>query len=261
MMAEEFENRGGAGYRNTMAALKKAERAEPAYSGSYDREIKNIYDKIVNREGFKYEYSSDPVYGAYRDSYKKQGQLAMRDSMGTAANLTGGYGSSYAQSVGQQQYGAYLEKLSALMPELYSAAYDRYKAEGDRLNAQLSAASSLANMEYGRYADTMDRQNQRENQAYQMQQDAYKKLADIISGTGYVPSDEELAAGGMSRSQADALGYEFMRVNGLLPPEIGGAGNVDYYSTQPKAPYDKSTDAPYENAQNREGYAREHQKK
>jgi hypothetical protein len=94
-----------------------------------------------------------------------------------------------------------------------------------------------------------------------MQQDAYKKLADIISGTGYVPSDEELAAGGMSRSQADALGYEFMRVNGLLPPEIGGAGNVDYYSTQPKAPYDKSTDAPYENAQYREGYAREHQKK
>ena len=103
MMAEELENRsGGAAYRNTMAALKEAEYAEPAYSGSYDREIKNIYDKIVNREGFKYEYSSDPVYGAYRDTYKKQGELAMRDSMGTAANLTGGYASSYAQSVGQQ---------------------------------------------------------------------------------------------------------------------------------------------------------------
>ena len=259
-MAEEFENRnGGTAYRNTMAALNQAERAEPAYSGSYDKEIKDIYEKIVNREGFKYEYSSDPVYGAYRDTYKKQGQLAMRDSMAAAANLTGGYASSYAQSVGQQQYGAYLEKLSALMPELYSAAYDRYKAEGDRLNSQFNAASSLADMEYSRYADHMDRQNQRENQAYQKQQDAYKKLADIIAGTGYVPSDEELEAGGMSRSQADALGYEFMRVNGLLPPEIGGAGNVNYYDLSPTAAYEGAEDAG--EAEVRTGYARTRYKK
>ena len=61
-----------------------------------------------------------------------EGSRAMRDTMGQAAALTGGYGSSYAQSAGQQQYALYLQKLGEAMPELYQAAYERYSAEGDR---------------------------------------------------------------------------------------------------------------------------------
>ena len=51
-----------------------------------------------------------------------------KSTMGQAAALTGGYGSSYSQAVGQEQYGAYLEKLGNVMPQLYSAAYSRYKS-------------------------------------------------------------------------------------------------------------------------------------
>ena len=211
--AEKAQSGAGqsAGYANTMSALRKAETALPGYSGSYDREIKSIYDKIVNRQGFKYEYSSDPVYGAYRDNYAKQGRLAMEHSMSAAADLTGGYGSSYAQSVGQEQYGAYLEKLNQIMPELYSAAYQRYMDEGDRLEARLGAASSLADMEYQRYADEQDWQKVDEKLEYQKQADAYENMYELIYNTGYEPSDAELAASGMSREQAAALKNEFTR--------------------------------------------------
>ena len=217
-----------AGYGNTMAALKTAETSMPGYSGSYDSEIKSIYDKIVNRQGFKYEYSADPVYHAYRDNYTRQGKLAMRDSMAQAADLTGGYGSSYAQSVGQQQYGSYLEKLNNLMPELYGAAYERYKAEGDRLNAQLSAAKGLAEMDYGRYADERNWQGEKEKFEYQKRSDAFNNLYELIFSTGYEPSDEELEKSGMSREQAQAISYEFMRKNGLLP--VVGSGGAYYGS-------------------------------
>ena len=41
----------------------------------------------------------------------KNGRLAMMDSMGRAAALTGGYGSSYAQSAGQQAYQKQMDSL------------------------------------------------------------------------------------------------------------------------------------------------------
>ena len=231
---------GGSAYSNTMAALKQAETNLPGYSGSYDSEIKSIYDKIVNRQGFKYEYSADPVYGAYKEQYTRQGRLAMRDSMAQAADLTGGYGSSYAQSVGQQQYGAYLEKLNQVMPELYSAAYERYKAEGERLNSQLGAASSLAEMEYGRYADERNCQSEDEKLEYQKKSEAFKNLYDIIFNTGYEPSEEELEHSGMSREQASALSYEFKRRNGLLPVEksASSGGGINYYNLSPTSIHD-----------------------
>lgn len=233
------------GYNDTMAALKRAETSLPGYSGSYDREIKSIYDKIVNRPEFKYEYSSDPVYGAYRETYESQGRRAMRDSIARSADLTGGYGNSYAQSVGQQQYGAYLEKLNELMPELYNAAYERYRAEGEGLNARLSAASGLAEMEYERYADEKDWQADADKLKYQQQADAYSNLYELVFNTGYEPSDEELKAAGMSREQAAALSYEFKRRYGLLPkpaaPSSGGGGSSWYSGSTSSAKSSKKT--------------------
>lgn len=228
-----------AGYTNTMTALKKAETSLPGFSGSYDSEIKSIYDKIVNRQGFKYEHSADPVYGAYRDNYVKQGKRAMMDSTAQAADLTGGYGSSYAQRVGQQQYGAYLERLNEIMPELYNSAYERYKAEGDRLNAQFNAAGGLADREYQRYADEQQRLSEKEKFEYQKQADAFANLYELIFSTGYEPSDAELAASGMSREQAAALSYEFKRVRGLLPTESSSQGShVNYYNLSPTSVHD-----------------------
>ena len=91
-------------YRNTMEALKESEYSLPEYTSSYDQQINQIYNKIVSREPFSYDPMSDSLYGHYREQYTQLGREVMRDTIGQAAAHTGGYGSSYAQQAGQQEY-------------------------------------------------------------------------------------------------------------------------------------------------------------
>ena len=62
-----------------------------------DAELERLYAAITGRPAFSYDPASDPVYNSYAQSYQRRGRLAMRNTMGQAAALTGGYGSSYAQ--------------------------------------------------------------------------------------------------------------------------------------------------------------------
>lgn len=165
-------------YDDTMATLKTAESETPGFSSSYDEQISEIYDKIVNREPFKYDYSVDPMYAQYKESYTQQGKQAMRDTMGQAAALTGGYGSSYGQAVGQQQYDAYLQRLNDVLPELYGMAYDQYADEGAQLQNELSIANTLRQNEYNEYRDAIADEQYAEAWALQ-QADALAQYGDF----------------------------------------------------------------------------------
>ena len=227
---EEKSAAASPAYAGTMAALRQAEKELPDFTSSYDGEIGRLFESITQRPQFTYDAGSDPLYGAYRDRYVREGRLAMRDSMGQAAHLTGGYGSSYGQAVGQQQYGAYLQKLGDAMPELYGAALKRWQAEGEQLSGQLAAAQSMAQTEYGRARDKAQRAAEIEQKGYDRRQTAYKNLVEIISKSGYAPNAGELAEAGMSKEQADALRQEYLRANKLLPGGGGGGyGGINYY--------------------------------
>lgn len=144
-------------YQEALAALKNAQGGTPQYNGTYDGQLKDLYDKIVNREKFSYDIAGDPLYQQYKDQYTLQGKMAMMDTMGQAAGLTGGYGSSYGQAVGQQQYNAYLQKLTDVIPELYKQAYAQYQDEGDALSKQYGMLGDLAGEEYSKYQDAYNR--------------------------------------------------------------------------------------------------------
>ena len=224
----------GTDYKSTMETLRQAEQELPSFSGSYDDEIGRLYDRIINREGFRYDMNSDPLYMSYRDRYAREGRLAMKSTMGQAAALTGGYGSSYSQAVGQEQYGAYLEKLGNVMPQLYSAAYSRYKSEGDALSEKYAMAVKRGESEYNRYRDRLsDAKAQQElgykleQQDYERQQKAFQTLMSLISSTGYEANEDDLKQSGMSQAQADAIRNEFLRKNGLL--DTGGTSSGAWY--------------------------------
>ena len=203
--------------------------AKPTYAGSYEGEMGALYDKITSRSPFSYDAAKDPLFQAYKDSYIQGGKLAMRDTMGQAAALTGGYGSTYGQSVGQQTYDAYLKNLTDVIPTLYGMAYDQYKDQGDQLLKQYGLLGDLRDREYGRYRDALGdwegerdyaakleaedykRRTAAENTAYSRQQDAYANLYAAIKASGYVPSDYELQAAGMTRAAADAIAAEYQR--------------------------------------------------
>ena len=110
---------------------------------------------LQNRKKFSYDVNSDALYQQYKDKYVQQGKQAMQDTMGQAAALTGGYGSTYGQAVGQQQYNAYLQNLNDVVPELYQLALERYNMEGDDLKTQYSLLADQYQQEYGRYRDML----------------------------------------------------------------------------------------------------------
>lgn len=131
--------------------------------GTYGQQMQDALSKLQNREKFKYDLNGDALYQQYKDRYVQQGKQAMQDTMGQAAALTGGYGSTYSQSAGQQQYNAYLQSLNDVVPELYQMALDRYNAEGDDLKTQYSLLADRYSQEYGEHRDkTSDWQNQRD---------------------------------------------------------------------------------------------------
>lgn len=215
--------------------MDEDKKLKPTYAGTFDEQLSDLYDRIQNREDFSYDMKADPLYQQYKDSYVRQGKLAMKDTMGQAAALTGGYGSSYGQQVGQQAYDSYLQKLGDVVPELYSAAYQRYRDDGNDLLTQYGLVGQQRDTEYSRYRDALgdynydqelarrdeetayNRRISEDETAYRRQQQAYSNLYALIAATGYSPSEDELTAAGMPRSVADALRAKYQEMN--TPPE------------------------------------------
>ena len=229
-------------YSNTMAALKESEFALPEFSSSYDEQITELYNKIVSREAFKYDPMSDSLYGQYREQYTRMGRMAMRDSMGKAAALTGGYGSSYAQKVGQQEYDEYLQKLGEVMPELYAAAYQRYKDQGEALESQYQRLTKLEREEYDRYRDQVEdmkyqqgMEADREKADNDRKDKNYDRLVELITKVGYTPSQEELEQSGMTQEQAEAYLRRYSGGGSSIPMSYYYGGSSRKSSTPNKA--------------------------
>lgn len=126
-----------------------------AFKSRYDDRIQNLLDQFLNRGPFEYDFNADPLYQQYKDQYTRQGELAMMDTMGQAAALTGGYGSSYGSVAGQQAYQGYLQQLNDVIPELRDAAYNMYQQEGDNMRSKLGVLSGLDDTDYNRYRDSV----------------------------------------------------------------------------------------------------------
>jgi hypothetical protein len=127
------------------AANQKANQARATYGGytggadgmgkiaappmSWNEQIQGTINQILNREKFSYDMNADALYQQYKDQFTRNAKLAMEDTMGKAATLTGGYGNSYAQIAGQQAYQGEMGKLNEIVPELYQLALDKYDRE------------------------------------------------------------------------------------------------------------------------------------
>lgn len=226
-----YDPSGNQAYQEALRRMQETEQTRPEYQDSYSQQLQDLYDKIMGREKFRYDAANDPLYQQYRQMYVQQGRQAMADTMGQAAGLTGGYGSTYSQAAGQQQYDAYLQKLNEVVPELYAQARQAYNDEGDRMLQQYQLTGDLRDDEYSRYQDRLsnwwkdlsyqaDRADteysrgaenwwnaesagrQDREFAYQQKKDAYSNLVTLIGATGYSPSQQELEAAGMSAAEA-----------------------------------------------------------
>ena len=150
------EYQEGDAVKQAQAALQQQLANKPGeYQSQWQSSLDEAMKKILNREKFSYDLNGDALYQQYKDRYIQQGQMAMQDTMGQAAALTGGYGNSYAQGVGQQTYQGYLQGLNDKVPELYRLALDKYNQETSDLYNQYSLLGQRENQDYGRYRDTV----------------------------------------------------------------------------------------------------------
>lgn len=145
-----------------------------AFTSQWEQSLNDTINKIQNREKFSYDLNGDALYQQYKDRYIQQGQMAMMDTIGQAAALTGGYGNSYATTAGSQAYQGYLQGLNDKIPELYQLALDQYNREGDDLYNQYSLFSDRYNQDYGMHRDAVSDYYNDKSMAY----DVYTGEAD-----------------------------------------------------------------------------------
>ena len=127
------------------------------FSYANQTQLNDAMQNYLNRKDFSYDFNADALYQQYKDKYIQQGKMAMADTMGQAAAMTGGYGNSYAATVGNQAYQASLQNLNDVIPELYQMAYDRYNQEGQDMLNQYSLLSSDRDAQYALWADGYNR--------------------------------------------------------------------------------------------------------
>lgn len=134
---------------------KLTDYEQPTYTSKYQGQLDAALDKVTNAEKFEYDPLKDANYSAMAKMYQKQGEQAAKNTLGDAAALNGGYGSSYAVTASQQARNDYNQQLASQIPSLREAAYNKYLNDRQLDISALGALREAEDSAYGRYRDSV----------------------------------------------------------------------------------------------------------
>lgn len=166
-------------YADRIAALEQSGPGE--YTSKYRAQIDSAMEALQNRKAYQYNMSEDPVYRQYAAMYAQQGKRAMQDTMGKAAALSGGYGSSYASTAGNQAYQQHLGQLNDKAMELAALNRQNYDREGDEMRANLSALQAAENQARQTYENDRNAWYNQLAMLQQGQATEYQQYRDAVS--------------------------------------------------------------------------------
>lgn len=211
------------------AALAQHNATKPgAFSYSGATAMDNLANQLQDYKKFSYDINADALYQQYKDQYIQQGKLASMDTMGQAAAMTGGYGNSYAQNVGQQAYQGYLQQLNNKIPELYQLALNQYTQDKKDLYNQYALHQDKEKQEYSQYlnelnnwiterdylakdvANTAQTEYNQWLDSRKMEENEKANVIDLMISKGYVPTDEELDKLGITSKQAQSYNNAYV---------------------------------------------------
>ncbi len=107
-----------------------------AYQSQYQSQIDSLMNSMENRN-FSYNYQTDPTYQQYKRSYEQSARRASENAQANAAATSGGYGSSWATTAGENAYADAMSGLDNVVNGLYSQALDSYTGETNDMYSQL----------------------------------------------------------------------------------------------------------------------------
>lgn len=126
------------------------------YEDPWEQTIQSTVRNLQNKK-FEWSPETDPTVKYYEDAYRREGERAMKDTLGAVAATTGGIPSSYATAAAAQQRNYYAQQMADKYPDLYQQAFDRFMQEYDREYNMLSAYGDLSELGYGRWSDKQER--------------------------------------------------------------------------------------------------------
>ena len=135
----------------------EGERPDP-FKSKYEAQISSLLDGIYGEKKFSYtgkDLQNDDLYKMYAQRYTDSARRAMQDTMANAQAQSGGYGSTYAQQVGQQAYDTTMGGLNDKALEFRDKAYQMYRDDRANRYNQLQAFQGQDNTDYSRYRDTV----------------------------------------------------------------------------------------------------------
>lgn len=205
------------------------------YESRFQQQLAALYDQISSRKPYAYDPEQDADYQRYARLYQRQGQAAMEDTMGQAAALSGGYGSSYAQQTGQQAYSQYLSELSALIPELEKQARSRYEQQGQALMDRYGLLQQAEQVDYSRWQDQLKAWQSDSDRAYEYynsvgkeDRDLYSTMLKYYAGKA---ADEQKAAGGVRYGSGRTVEGQRYHVDATFDNSLQrGMKRYDYFN-------------------------------
>ena len=189
-------------YLNDLSPMDYADSGAPSFRDDYGEKQKALLDKTMDREKYSSAYGDteknllaqlekeassgndaqrDDLFASYAKQYRREGERAVADTMGTAAALTGGIPSTAAVTAANQAGQYYATKLSDKLPELEAAAANQKAARQQLLLNALQAASSADDRNYQRYLDEIGLDYDQMDLLRALRNDDYVQYRDALS--------------------------------------------------------------------------------
>ena len=145
-------------YNQAMGLLQSMSQGLQSGRTSWSDDIEDMFNQIKNRDPFEYDVDNDQLFQQALASAMNSGKSAMQDTIGQASALTGGYGSTYATSAGNQAYNAFIEDAYNNLPEYYNMALQAYQTEGEEMFNLLGAYMDADASEWQKMVNAYDAQ-------------------------------------------------------------------------------------------------------
>ena len=161
------------------------------YTSQYKDKIDGVMGQLDGMKGFSYDPTRDAAYEQYKNSYTRQAKLANENAQANASAISGGYGSSYANSVAQQGYQQAMANVDSGLAGLRDKALTMYQLKQNGLSGLLSALQNQDSLEAAEHQgavanaqDWRDYKKSRADQAAQEKSDFLSNLWEMAKSVG-----------------------------------------------------------------------------
>jgi hypothetical protein len=195
--------------------LKSKEAAMSSGKGKYTDLFDASLNKYLNRDKFEYDVDKDPLFQQALASAMNSGRTAMQDTIGQASALTGGYGSTYATSVGNQAYNQLLEDAYDNLPQYYQMALEAYQAEGQEMAQQVNLLAQADANDWNKNKDLFNMAADMYGFSVEKDRYAYESEQTQAMNMGTLLLDENRTIGSNYKSAYDIANDSYQNSLGI----------------------------------------------